>query len=147
MVWLSPRGSPKEGRAGAVGNKCLIIGLIIIPGGIDKQENKPARRRIRTHSRRRTLAQTNKHDAAQTPAAWQYGESWCVNYFYIVFSQQGANCDLTLWCVLTVIDFFERSRGILGRLWRVYEILKEIALKRFFERVTNEILFEISNMS
>lgn len=51
MVWLSPQGSPKEGRAGAVGNKCLIIGLIIIPGGVDKQENKPARRRIGIHER------------------------------------------------------------------------------------------------
>lgn len=108
MVWLSPQGSPKEGRAGAVGNKCLIIGLIIIPGGIHEQDDTLSRRRIRIRVRAfaQTHVQTNKHDAAQTPAVWQYGKSWCVNYCYIAFSQQAAHCDLTLWCAPSVIDFF-----------------------------------------
>ncbi len=70
-----------------------------------KQDDTLSHRQIRIHVRvfPQTQAQTNKHDTAKTPAVWQYGK--CVNYCYIVFSQQAAHCDLTLWCAPTVIDF------------------------------------------
>lgn len=90
MVWLSPQGSPKERRAGAVGNKCLIIGLIIIPGGKHKQDDTLSSQWICMHTCECVPAETDANK-----------QTWCSRNSSRLAIWRKLTCQLLLHCLST----------------------------------------------